>query len=620
MFGCKARRLRGNCLTSTEVLKQYFGYDSFRNGQDTLINNILNGQDVLGIMPTGAGKSICFQVPGLMFLGVTIIISPLISLMKDQVDSLIQNGISAAFINSSLTENQIKKAISNTKNGMYRMLYIAPERLISYEFLQLAASIDISLLVIDEAHCISQWGQDFRPSYTKIPEFLHNLKVRPPVAAFTATATPIVQDDIASKLALDNPSIFLSSFDRQNLYFEVKKPSKKFDDLMYFLKDKKNLSGIIYCSTRKNVEELCEKLRHQGYNSSRYHAGLSDIEKKQNQENFIHDNIQIMVATNAFGMGIDKPNVSFVVHYNMPMDIESYYQEAGRAGRDGQLAHCLLLYSPQDTRTNLWLIENSIENENLDNQGLENLKDKSRKRLYEMELYCKTNDCLRNYILKYFGEKIKNECKNCSNCSRELEAIDITIEAQKIISCVVRMKERYGANMVVDVLKGAKNKRLLGFGLQNLSTYGISKDSEHDLHEIIDYLIISGYLTKTHDEFPKIKISSLATKALKSKESIIAKLPHKTKQSINFIQESSAKLIDKDLLVYLKELRLIIARKKKLPAYVIFNDSSLVDMCTKLPKTIDEMLTVFGVGSVKAEQYGNQFLKAIADYSKSKSS
>ena len=608
-------------MTANEMLKQYFGYDNFRDGQEILINDILSGKDVLGIMPTGAGKSVCFQIPALMTDGITLIISPLISLMKDQVNSLTQSGISAAFINSSLNEWQIQKALYNAENGVYKLIYVAPERLLSYDFLSFAQSVNISMLTVDEAHCISQWGQDFRPSYAKIPEFIGQLNKRPVVSAFTATATPVVREDIIKQLALDNPTVWLSGFDRANLYFEVRKPKDKFYVLNEFLEDKKERAGIVYCSTRNAVEEVCERLKQNGYNASRYHAGLSDSERHNNQEDFIYDRVQIMVATNAFGMGIDKSNVSYVAHYNMPMDMEGYYQEAGRAGRDGLPADCVLLYSGQDVRTNLWLIENDKSVEYPDSETEERLKERSRERLRQMAFYCTTNDCLRGYILKYFGETPPDYCGNCAHCNAEFETADVTIDAKKIISCVVRIRERYGVNMIIDILRGSKNEKLLSFGFDKLSVYNISERTDKQLRDIINHMILYGYLIKTNDEYPLIKLGERANDILHNGENVYMKLP-KEKESDNIkisreTKKSAANInmpVDKQLYMKLSALRLNIAVERKVPAYNIFSNSTLTDMCMKLPATYGEFLNVSGVGRIKAEQYSERFLQAISEF------
>lgn len=588
-------------MTPTKILKQYFGYDAFREGQQSLIDDILSGRDVLGIMPTGAGKSLCFQVPAMIFGGLTLVVSPLISLMKDQVHALTQSGISAAFINSSLTERQIFKALENARRGAYKLIYIAPERLLTSDFLAFAQSAEISMLTVDEAHCISQWGQDFRPSYSLIPEFTAQLKTRPVVSAFTATATPRVRDDIALQLALKNPTVLVSGFDRPNLFFDVKNPKDKFAALADFLADKQDRSGIVYCATRAAVESVCEKLNEAGHSASRYHAGLSDAERRENQDDFLHDRVQIMVATNAFGMGIDKSNVSFVVHFNMPKDVEGYYQEAGRAGRDGEPADCLLLYSKGDVSTNLFLIgENDVE------------------RLREMERFCTTCGCLRQYILQYFGERAE-PCGNCSNCTTTYEIEDITTDAQQIISCVIRMRERFGTNILIDVLRGKRNAKVLSFGLEKLSTFGINEKSAAHLGEIVNHLINEEFLHKTADKFPIIKRGPRGKEVLLPGAQILMKTkPQAVREqsAAKSVGRSKAALhpVNPELFAALKALRLEIANEQSLPAFVIFHDSTLTDMCLKMPQTAEEFLDVSGVGSVKAEKYGARFLEKIAEF------
>jgi len=601
-------------LTAREVLKQHFGYDAFRRGQEKLIDDILTGKDVLGIMPTGAGKSVCFQVPALMMGGVTIIISPLISLMKDQVSALTQSGIAAAFINSSLNERQIAKVLYRAANGAYKLIYVAPERLLAYDFISFAKSAEVSMLTVDEAHCISQWGQDFRPSYARIPEFIERLGRRPVLSAFTATATPIVREDIASQLALSSPTILVSGFDRQNLYFEVQKPKDKFSALASFLRGRRDHTGIVYCSTRAAVEEVCDKLRRSGYGASRYHAGLSDSERRDNQDDFLYDRAQVMVATNAFGMGIDKSNVSFVIHYNMPMNIEGYYQEAGRAGRDGEPADCVLFYSARDVQTNQWLIDNARDVEYPDKATEDWLKQREKQRLNEMALYCATNDCLRSYILAYFGESPPERCGNCVNCNTSFETADITVEAQKILSCVFRMSESYGMTMVINVLRGSRNEKLLRMGLDKLSTYGISEKTDKRLQEIMNHMIMSGYLIKTADKYPVIKLGPRARDVLRGGESVYIKLSRSVEPEISEQRYGSVNPVDKDLLARLKELRLTIAREQKVPAFIILHDSSLTDMCMKLPSTPEEFLRVSGVGRAKADAYGERFLSVIAEF------
>ncbi|MCL2261008.1 MAG: DNA helicase RecQ [Fibromonadales bacterium] len=602
-------------MTPLETLKRYFGYDNFRSGQETLINAALDGKDVLGVMPTGAGKSICFQIPALMQTGITLVVSPLISLMKDQVNTLTQSGISAAYINSSLTGWQIEKVMRYALNGTYKLIYVAPERLLSQDFLQFAQHANISMLTVDEAHCISQWGQDFRPSYAKIPEFVASLPQRPVLSAFTATATTKVREDIANLLKLNSPVALITGFDRQNLYFEVQraKDKDKYSALTAFLNNKKEKNGIVYCATRASVEEVCEKLKTDGYNASRYHAGLADTERHDNQDNFLYDRAKIMVATNAFGMGIDKSNVSFVVHYNMPKDMESYYQEAGRAGRDGEPANCVLLYSKQDVRTNLWMIENDKEAEYPDEETEKVLKERERKRLREMTFYCTTNDCLRGYILKYFGEKPPNCCENCGSCNTNFEMVDITIDAQKILSCVARMKERFGVKLLIEVLKGSKSEKVLRLGFDKLSTYGICEKSDKVLREIIEQLILSDYLLKTDDEYPVVKLGEHAAEILHGGGKVQMKLSkEKPKAEIaENKKQFTVRQIDNKLFTALRDLRLEIAKEQDVPAFVIFPDSALIDMCLKMPKNEAEFLNVSGVGQVKMERYGERFLKCL---------
>ncbi|MFZ3131238.1 MAG: DNA helicase RecQ, partial [Desulfosporosinus sp.] len=486
------------------ILKKYFGHTQFRSGQSELIDSILAGKDVLSIMPTGAGKSICYQVPALMFEGITLVISPLISLMKDQVNALVQSGVRAAYLNSSLTAGQYTEVFRRALNGQYEIIYIAPERLAVDEFIRFAEQTKIAMVTIDEAHCVSQWGQDFRPDYLKIVEFIERLSYRPVVGAFTATATKEVREDIAYILRLKDPLVVATGFDRKNLYFGVQKPQNKFSALLQILKQNKEKSGIIYCSTRKTVETVCADLKRNGFPATRYHAGLSDMERNTNQDDFLYDRQPLMVATNAFGMGIDKSNVSFVVHYNMPKNLESYYQEAGRAGRDGEPAQCILLYSGQDVRTNQFLIDNSEANPDLPTEMREEVRKRDRERLKLMTFYCTTSDCLRQYILKYFGESSANYCGNCSNCNTNFETVDITVEAQKIISCVYRVAQQhrsFGKTMISDILHGSKNEKIQRFKLDALSTYGImSGIPVHRIRSILDFLLENGFLVLTDDE------------------------------------------------------------------------------------------------------------------------
>ncbi len=599
------------------VLKEYFGHDSFRSGQEALIDNALSGRDVLGIMPTGAGKSMCYQIPCLLMEGVTIVVSPLISLMKDQVNSLIQSGVKAAYLNSSLTSAQYETALGNAIRGMYKIIYVAPERLCTQGFLNFSRRVKISMIAVDEAHCVSQWGQDFRPSYLKIPEFIAQLSYRPVIAAFTATATQDVKEDIIRLLGLNSPYCVTTGFDRENLYFEVQKPADKFAAVLEILKRNKDKSGIIYCSTRKNVEEVCERLNKSGYSCTRYHAGLSDEERRLNQDDFIYDRVQLITATNAFGMGIDKSNVSFVIHYNMPKNIESYYQEAGRAGRDGEPAECILLYNGQDVRTNRFLIENSVENPDFDDETLARIRARDLERLKQMTFYCTTTGCLREFILRYFGESAKNFCSNCSNCNTNFEDVDITIESQKILSCVYRLAQRrlsFGAAVVAAVLKGSKNAKINQFGLDTLSTYGIMSDlSTVKIRRIIEFLEQNGYLRR-HGEYSALALTAKSKNILSGGQTLTMKLPKEQEKKASRHASDGIYKLDTELLNRLKKLRQKLAAEAKMPAYIIFTDTALRDMCVKLPTTPQQLLECSGIGKTKQQRYGRQVLEVINGY------
>ena len=607
-------------MKKLSVLKDYFGFTSFRIGQEGLIDNILNGRDTLGIMPTGAGKSLCFQLPALMFDGITLVVSPLISLMKDQVGSLIQTGISAAYINSSLNHSQYIKALQNAKDGKYKIIYVAPERLTTEEFIDFAQNAKISMVTIDEAHCVSQWGQDFRPSYLKIPQFISGLQDRPVLAAFTATATPQVREDVIDKLNLKEPYVLTTGFDRKNLFFSVQKPKDKFAALKEYIERNKTKCGIVYCSTRKNVDEVCRNLIESGFSAVPYHAGLSEGDRRDNQDSFIYDKSNIMVATNAFGMGIDKSNVSYIIHYNMPKNIESYYQEAGRAGRDGEPAECLLFYGGQDVVINQLLIDNSNGNEDLDEETIEAIKEKDRELLKIMTFYCHTNDCLREYILDYFGDKTSNYCGNCSNCNTNFEEEDVTIEAQKIMSCIKRVGQRFGVKMIVDILRGSKNQRIMKSNLSNISTYGImSNIPESRIRDIINFLVLQGYLEITNSEYPVVQITQKAGEVLFDDCKINMKVqkhykdedkPTKAKTKAKQLNIS----INEELFERLRLLRSKIAQEQQVPAYIVFADAALRDMCIRMPKNSDEFLQINGVGQVKLERYGKEFLEEINSF------
>ena len=603
-----------------QLLKHYFGYDSFRQGQEELIAKILAGVDCLGVMPTGGGKSICYQLPALMIEGITLVISPLISLMKDQVDALGQAGVPAAYLNSSLTERQIEQVMENARQGRYKIIYVAPERLASGSFRQFAQSARIAMVSVDEAHCISQWGQDFRPSYLEISGFVSELPRRPVVCAFTATATARVREDIVERLALTSPYILVTGFDRDNLFFEVEKPKDKAGTLLRFLSDRGEESGIVYCATRNAVEEVSRLLTERGYPALRYHAGLSDEERRQNQDDFLYDRAKIMVATNAFGMGIDKSNVRYVVHYNMPKDIESYYQESGRAGRDGEPAHCLLLYSGQDVRTAQFLIENSREAGD-DPEGEEAHKERDRQRLKVMTYYCHTSGCLRGYILRYFGENPASYCGGCGGCLSNFEEEDVTVTGQKILSCVKRMREGFGAKLVIDVLRGGKGERIRRLGLDKLTTYNICEESEGRLREIINQLVLGEYLRVTDDQYPVLALGKRAGGLLRGEARVSVKLPKEEEKDKAATltrprrgQEQLIRPVDEGLFAQLRALRAEIAREQGVPAFVVFSDSALTEMCIRKPTDEEAFLQVSGVGKVKLERYGDAFLKAIVEW------
>jgi ATP-dependent DNA helicase RecQ len=586
---------------TNRILQEYFGYSEFRPGQERIIDEILSGHDVVGIMPTGAGKSLCFQVPALALEGTAIVISPLISLMKDQVDTLNEMGIKAAFINSSLNLQEFRNITLKAKNGEYKLLYIAPERLETESFWELLSQMNISIIAVDEAHCISEWGHDFRPSYTKIADMIAKLPKRPAVAALTATATTQVKQDIVRLLKLQKPYILITGFDRENLYFEVDKPANKFDFLLKYIKKNGANSGIVYCSTRKTVDTVCKKLNEHGITASRYHAGLSDEERIANQEAFIFDKVQVIVATNAFGMGIDKSNIRYVIHYNMPKTMENYYQEAGRAGRDGESAECLLFYSAADVITNRLLIENGSSNVDKTNEY---------KKLQEMVDYCNTDGCLRKYILSYFGEDhFPNGCDHCGNCVGNLERTDITIEAQKILSCMKRTGERFGSGIITDVLRGSGSEKLKTMGFDKLPTFGLMKEySKETIKEIIAYLIAENFIDVKGDKYPILALNAKAYSLLKGEDKlyikrIIAKEAQKAKKPVH--------KMNNDLFEKLRGLRRVIAEEMKVPPFIVFSDTTLKDMCTKLPVTCEEMLTVSGVGKFKLEKYGDRFIEVI---------
>lgn len=595
-------------MTAIEVLKKYFGYDNFRAGQAEIISHILNKEDCLGIMPTGAGKSICYQIPAMVFDGVTVVISPLISLMKDQVDSLNQVGIPATYINSSLTESDYLQTIQNIYHGMYKIIYVAPERFFSDTFIGMLNFLHISMIAIDEAHCVSQWGHDFRPSYCEISKVINTLSKRPIVVSFTATATQVVKDDIIKLLNLQTPFVLTTGFDRENLYFSVQAPESKKEFLLKFLEEHKNMSGIIYCSTRKTVDEVYERLCNYGYKVSKYHAGMSEKARVISQDDFVYDRTEIMVATNAFGMGIDKSNVRYVVHYNMPSDLESYYQEAGRAGRDGDKAECVLLFSRADVVTNKFLIEHSSQgNHSNEYQKLNDIVD-----------YCNTSKCLRRYILEYFGEVPNfDNCKFCSNCNSQIEITDITVDAKKILSCIRRMNERFGAGLVADVLKGSKSAKVKSFGFDSLSTYGImSEYSKETIRDLISFLVAEGYIKSIGDKYPILTLDIKANDVLFSDAQIVIKkkIERILRPERNSKNDFESLPFDKELFEILRDIRRDVAIENNVPPFIIFADVSLKQMSTYYPTDVDSMLKISGVGAFKLEKYGDIFIQAIRNY------
>jgi len=632
-------------MDASQVLKQYFGYDSFRKGQSDIIEAILQGQDALAIMPTGAGKSVCYQVPAMLLSGITIVISPLISLMQDQVKSLNEAGINAAYINSTLSEQQMYKALDYAAQGKYKIIYVAPERLETMSFMTFAQKADISMVTIDEAHCISQWGQDFRPSYLKIVDFIDSLPERPVVSAFTATATSEVKTDIECILKLKSPKLVVTGFDRKNLYYSVEHLSGKKKDayIAAYIKEHMDESGIIYCATRKNVDKLYDEFSSLGISVTKYHAGLDNETRKQNQDDFIYDRVQVVIATNAFGMGIDKSNVRYVIHYNMPQSMENYYQEAGRAGRDGGESQCILLFSAQDVIIDKFLLD-SKEFEGVEDEDRSVIRERDLHRLHTMEMYCKTTECLRNYILSYFGEKTGEPCGNCGNCNNEYEQIDMTADAKWVINCLAETHGRFGLSIVLGTLLGAKRARLKEVGALNYKSYGkLSNRKEAELRLLIDQMINAGYVIQTDGEYSVLRMGDISPlrdenthvyikKAKKTYASELLKWGGQTggeavsgnasagtagsrpasrtrKKSTDSLTAAGYELFER-----LRALRLVIAREEGVPPYIIFNDKTLIDMCEKLPVDADTMLSVSGVGQNKLMKYGSRFTEEISTF------
>lgn len=603
----------GQTEQALEVLKKVFGYGSFRKGQQEIIEAVTSGRDALGIMPTGAGKSLCYQIPAILSGGTAIIISPLISLMKDQVDALVQNGVSAASINSAVDWETASDIFREVRQGRVSLLYVAPERLEGEGFAEFLRSIDIGLVVVDEAHCVSQWGHDFRPSYLNIAPVIASLPKRPTVAAFTATATPEVWDDIISQLALHEPFTLTTGFDRENLFFHVEHPADKNAALIQYVRQFPEVSGIVYASTRKNVESICERLRGHGINAVRYHAGLSDEERRRNQESFIYDRASIMVATNAFGMGIDKSNVRYVIHYNMPSNLDAYYQEAGRAGRDGLPADCILFYGSKDIMTARFFIA----------QSPEETRPAAYRKLQAMVDYCHTNNCLRGYILSYFGESgVPEKCSACGNCTNEIERVDITVEAQKILSCVYRMAQasgggKYGSVMLVNVLRGSKREEVRRLGFDKISTWGLLKEhSAQNVHEMINFLISENYLQMENSDYPVLSFTERTMPFLRSATPLIMRRTEERAQKAERLKKraKSVEIVRSELFEELRALRRAIATEEGVPPYVVFTDKTLSAICDMLPTDEEEFLEVPGVGAAKLERYGEAFIDAVNDW------
>lgn len=579
-----------------ELLASYFGYSSFRRGQDETIKNVLDGKDTVCIMPTGGGKSICYQIPALVFEGTTLVISPLISLMKDQVDTLVQNGISATYINSSISITEANQRIQLAKQGHYKLLYVAPERLDSMEFVDQLIDMKIPMIAIDEAHCISQWGHDFRPSYLHIHRILDYLPEKPLVLALTATATPQVRDDICNTLEINQENTIMTTFERENLSFSVIKGQDRNAYLADYIRQNQKESGIIYAATRKVVDQLYEDLMKAGVSVSKYHAGMNDHDRNEQQELFLRDEVSVMVATSAFGMGIDKSNIRYVIHYQLPKNMESYYQEAGRAGRDGLDSACILLYASQDVQVQRFLIDQSTGESRFSNE---------LEKLQNMTDYCHTEQCLQSFILQYFGEEPKEDCGRCGNCTDNRESIDVTRESQMVLSCMIRTNQRFGKQMIAQVLTGSKNKKVIEFNFHTLPTYGLlSNRSVKEVSEFIEFLISDELIAVEHGTYPTLKVTEKGKEVLLGKENVLRKERVETKQIVQ----------DHPLFEVLREVRKEIAQGEGVPPFVIFSDQTLKDMCAKMPQSDSELLTVKGIGEHKLVKYGSHFLQAVQHF------
>ncbi len=578
-----------------DLLKQYFGYDKFRPGQKEIIQKVIDQENVLGIMPTGSGKSICYQLPSLLLDGLTVVVSPLISLMKDQVDAANQLGIPATFINSSLDGYETARRFQEIDRQQYRLLYIAPERFIMPDFIQAMNRWNVCMIAIDEAHCISQWGHDFRPSYLQMAKQLNQLPNRPVIVALTATATIQVAADIKRLLKIPDGNHIQTGFERENLRFQVVKDQKKEQYLVEYLKINKNKSGIIYAATRKEVDRIYHLLKKFGFSIGRYHGGLNENERTAMQEAFLYDRLQLIAATNAFGMGINKSNVRFVIHYQIPGSLEAYYQEAGRAGRDGLSSEAILLFAPQDTQVQKFFIQQS--------QREEEQKQKEYEKLKAMTEYAYIESCLQQYILNYFGET-SSPCNRCGNCLDDREIVEVTTQAQMVLSCLKRMGENYGKQMLMKVLAGSKEQKLRALGFERLSTYGLMKNqSQKETMQLIEYLISNGYLLTVDGEYPILKVTERGIQVLKGQEAVYRKEPKK-------VQQLSDEETD-TLFEVLRELRTDLASEAGVPPYVVFSDSTLKEMSRIRPSSRLEMLQIKGVGQSKLDKYGEAFLSRI---------
>ncbi|GEN48261.1 DNA helicase RecQ [Ligilactobacillus pobuzihii] len=585
-------------MTPQDILEKYYGYTEFRPGQKKIIDQVLHGQNTLAIMPTGGGKSLCYQVPALLLDGLTLVVSPLISLMKDQVDSLQDSGIKAGFINSSQDWNETRQILTAATNKQLKLLYIAPERLEQSGFMNQLQRLNVSLIAIDEAHCISQWGHDFRKSYLSLSSILPQIKSQPTIIALTATATTQVAQDIMVRLNIPTDNEVKTGFARPNLAFKVVKGQNKNDYILRYVKANQNSAGIIYAATRKKAEQIGSMLKKAGFKAAVYHAGLTEAVKKKNQEDFLFDRLSVIVATNAFGMGIDKSNVRYIIHAQAPGSLEAYYQEAGRAGRDGANAEAILLYSAQDMQIQRLFAENS------------DADDKHKEVIYlniqSMVNYVNTQNCLQQFIVRYFGQDM-DECNTCSNCTDDRQETDITVTTQKILSCVMRMHQRYGKKLVAQVLAGSKAKRVLELGLNDLSTYGIMRQQKTaQIEELIDYLTASDYLTLPDPQYPTLHLTELGAQILRGQNTVTRK--------VALIKSNSANPEDSELFEQLRALRYEFAEKQNVPPYVIFSDQTLHEMCRVLPEDFDQMLEIKGVGQQKLAKYGREFLDVLKNY------